>query len=379
MAVKTGIDVVLDGEADLALDGVSIGLITNQTGVTSDLDYNREALLDAGFDLRKLYCPEHGLWGLNPVTEDKSEYTDDLTGLPCHSLFVEHRTPTAEMLEGIDVLLFDIQDVGVRCWTYTSTMINCMRAAAEREIPYIVLDRPNPLTGTTIEGRPLDAEFESFTGHRGLPMRYGLTIGELARFANAEYDIGTDLEVVELQGWNREQWFDETGLLWGPSLPALFSVEKALIYPGTVLLEGTNVASGDGWQNPTMVAAPWMDSGDLVADCRERFDDCGLDGVKLRKAKYKSGDGVYRGFQLHVSDRDVFEPFETGLVVLRTVMDRYPSEFEWTNEAGFDNLAGTNRFRELLEDDAPVQDLLNVARSGLAEYEKTRDEYLLYP
>jgi beta-N-acetylhexosaminidase len=164
MVVSNGIDVLLAEGGD-RFDGLSIGLVTNHTGVTSDLEYNREALLNAGVDLRKLYCPEHGLWGLHGASEDVGDYTDDLTGLPCHSLYGDYRTPTANMLDGIDVLLFDIQDAGSRCYTYTATMINSMRATAEHGLPFVVLDRPNPLTGTLVNGRPIEPSFESFIGH----------------------------------------------------------------------------------------------------------------------------------------------------------------------------------------------------------------------
>lgn len=377
--VKTGIDVLLSDEDELGrFRDRSVGLITNQTGVTGDLDYNREVLVDRGIDLAKLYSPEHGIWGVHGAGETVSDYTDDLTDITVHSLYGEHRVPTAEMLDGIDLLAFDIQDAGPRCWTYTATMINGMRAAAEHDLPYAVLDRPAPLTGELIDGRPVDPGFDSFVGHRGLPMVYGLTIGELAGYANEEYDVGADLHVVELQGWDRGTWFDETGLLWGPSAPALFELEKALVYPGTVLVEGTNVSSGDARHGPLMMAAPWMEMAAVVERGREVLASHGLDAARLRKAKFRADGEINEGFQIHVADRETFRPFATGVALLGVVAAEHPGAFEFTNPDHFDRLAGTDAFRERLETGASIESLLALAAEGIDEYRDRRDPYLRY-
>ena len=378
MTVTPGIDVLLDD--DLALERFRdhhVGLVTNQTGVTRSLDYNREAMLEAGIDLVKLYSPEHGIWGVHGAGEQIDDYTDDLTGIPCHSLYGDVRTPTAEMLDGLDLLVFDIQDAGTRCWTYTATMINCMTGAATEGIPYVILDRPNPLTGQLLDGRPVEPGYESFVGHAGLPMVYGLTIGELADFANEEYDIGADLDVIELDGWDRSTWFDETGLLWGPSSPALFSLEKALIYPGTVLLEGTNLSSGDGRHGPMMMAAPWMAMSETVTTARETLAQLDLTGVSLRKAKFRAGGEVQHGFQIHVADRDRFKPFQTAVVLLHTIAQLHPDTFEWTNPDHADRLAGTSRLRDMISE-RPVDELVDFATEGVETFASARGPYLRY-
>ena len=379
MTISPGIDVLL--EADRHLDrllGHDIGLITNQTGVTRSLDYNREAMIDAGIDLVKLYSPEHGIWGVHGAGEEIDDYTDDLTGVPCHSLYGEVRTPTAEMLDGVDVLVFDIQDAGPRCWTYTATMINCMRGAANANIPYVVLDRPNPLTGTLVDGRPVEPGFESFVGHWDVPMVYGLTLGELAGFANEEYSIGADLDVIELAGWERDMWFDDTGLLWGPSSPALFSLDKALVYPGTVLLEGTNVSSGDGRHGPMMMAAPWLAMDETVELAREHIERHELRGVRLRKAKFRSEGNIQQGFHIHVADREQFRPFRTAVVLLHIIASQHPDEFEWTKPEHADRLAGNDKLRGLIAGDTAVDGLLAFVDEGVDAFIEQRSPYLRY-
>lgn len=378
MTVTPGIDVFLDDDATMdRVRGNHVGLVTNQTGVTRSLDYNREAMLDAGIDLIKLYSPEHGIWGVHGAGEMIDDYTDDLTGVPCYSLYGDVRTPTTAMLDGLELLVFDIQDVGTRCWTYTATMINCMRGAADEGIPYVVLDRPNPLTGTLLDGRPVEPGFDSFVGHAGLPMVYGLTIGELATFANEAYDLGADLEVIELDGWDRSTWFDETGLLWGPSSPALFSLEKALIYPGTVLVEGTNLSSGGGRHGPMMMAAPWMAMSETVEHARETLARLDVAGVKLRKAKFRADGEVQQGFQIHVADRDRFKPFQTAVVLLHAIATLHPDTFEWTNPDHADRLAGTSRLREMVGD-GTAEELLTFATEGVEEFASVREPYLRY-
>ncbi len=311
MSTTLGADVLLKSPESLADD--RIGLVTNQTGVTSSLEYARVQLLERGLDLRCLYGPEHGIWGIVDAGDSVADGTDDLTGLPVYSLYGDRRSPPSEHLADLDALVFDVQDVGVRCWTYTTTMVECMRAAAAADCRFVVLDRPNPLGGAPLEGAVMPESWSSFVGLPDLPLLYGLTIGELAAFVNAEHDVGADLTVVELEGWDRESWYDETGLQWVPSIPPLSSLEKALIYPTTVLLEGTNVTPGWGTgRGPMLAGAPWIDRERTLQFARDRLADLGLGGVCLRADRFVPREGVISGYpgeectgvQIHVTDRE---------------------------------------------------------------------------
>lgn len=390
MATTIGVDVLLE-EPEL-LAGERVGLITNQTGVTADLRYSRVELLDAGLDLRTLFSPEHGIWGIEDAGEAIDEYVDDLTGLPGRSLIGDRHAPTPEMLSDLDALVFDLQDIGVRCWTFATTMIKCLRAAAENDCRFVVLDRPDPIAGAPLEGAVMPAARSSFVGVEGLPLVYGLTSGELAMYANEEFDIGAELNVVELRDWERT-WYDETDLAWLPSIPPLSGLEKALVYPATVFLEGTNVTPGWGTgRGPTLAGAPWLDRERTVSLARERIADAGLSGVGIRQDRFRPGHGVIpqyvdetcEGLQIHVTDRDAFSPHATGLCILSAIHDANDA-FEWTKsetEHGqqywTDVLGGTSDYRELISESAPVESILAVGNRGLDDYCRRRERYLLY-
>ncbi|HEX7587755.1 MAG TPA: DUF1343 domain-containing protein, partial [Anaerolineae bacterium] len=265
MPVRVGLDVLLQEQGDL-LKRQRVGLVTNPTGVTGRLQSNVGALRAAGVNLVALFGPEHGFSASAADATPVASARDARTGLPIHSLYGETRKPTADMLAGVDVMLFDLQDVGVRFYTYTATLALTLQACAASQVKLIVLDRPNPINGNVLEGPILDPELQSFIGIGRLPIRYGLTIGELAQFYNYAHPLRAELQVIELQGWRREMWFDETGLTWVPPSPGIPHVSTTIVYPGMCFVEGTNLSEGRGTALPfEIVGAPWLD-GDALAE-----------------------------------------------------------------------------------------------------------------
>ncbi|MFN8499902.1 MAG: DUF1343 domain-containing protein [Anaerolineae bacterium] len=382
--VKTGLEVLLaDGAA--ALRGRRVGLVTNPTGVTSDLTPNVTALLAAGVNLVALFGPEHGFDSSVQDALAVGEGRDTATGLTIYSLYGATDKPTPAMLAGVDALLFDVQDAGVRFYTYPWTLALCMVAAAEAGIPVVVLDRPNPIRGDVCEGPVLESGFESFVGAYRVPLRYGLTVGELARLLNQEFSIGADLSVVKMQGWRRGLWYADSGLPWVQPSPNLPTLDTTLVYPGLCLVEGTTLSEGRGTTKPFEVAgAPWLDGARLAAILNARS----LPGVRFRGAAFtptfdKFSGQLCRGVQVHVLDRSVFRPIETGLRLLAAAREIAPHDFGWRPAPGdsrphFDLLMGNAWVRQALDAGAPVEEI--IARWGpeLAVWRDLRTRYFLY-
>ena len=366
MRVKTGIEVLLAERPDL-LQGRRIGLATNPTGVTADLMSTVDALLAyPSAKLAALFGPEHGLRAGVQDGLAVASGIDPGSGLPVYSLYGDTKKPAPEMMTGIDLLIFDIQDVGCRFYTYLYTMSYLMESAAECGIPMLVLDRPNPLGGLASEGSLLDPHFASFIGRYPIPIRYGLTIGELAQYLNTEMRIEADLTVVRMNGWQRSMWFDETGLLWAPPSPNMPTLDTAIVYPGMCLVEGTNISEGRGTTKPfEMIGAPWID-GQALAMSLNALD---LAGVRFRPADFvptfsKFSGEWCAGIQVHVSDRLGFRPVQTGLHVLATIKNMYPRRFAWlpTSWEGasphFDLLMGGDLVRRRLDNGDGVDDIV---------------------
>ena len=385
--VKAGIDVLL-GQPDTPLRGNAVGLITNHTGVTKNLNRSVDALLDAGVNIRALFGPEHGLTGTAQDGDEVGHATDARSGLRVYSLYGEQAQPSTEMLDGLDVLAFDMQDVGARCYTYLYTMAYAMKAAAAHGLAFVVLDRPNPITGSVTEGVPLEKAFASFVGDYGLPFRYGLSVGEVARYINATQGWGAELEVVPMQGWSRALWFDDTDLPWVTPSPNLPTLETATLYPGTVLFEGTNVSEGRGTTRPfELLGAPWLDAARVVASLRLAFDEAGARGVRAREAHFspvtsKHAGKLCHGFQLHVTDRDVYEPVKSAVICLKTIRDQHPDEFSWRNSQdgtfAVDRLAGTDALRTMVDSEAPLADILERMTPDLSAFKEVSRQYHLY-
>ncbi len=321
-----------------------------------------------------LFAPEHGILGQAQAEEGVSSYGN------VYSLYGETRAPTAEMLKDVEVLLYDMQDVGVRFYTYISTMFLSMQAAAEKGIPFIVLDRPNPIDGSRVEGPVLQPGYESFVGIYALPIRYGMTAGELAQMLNQQTDLQCDLRVVPLADWQREHWYDQTGLEWISPSPNIPTVTTAAVYPGLCLIEGTNLSEGRGTTRPfELVGAPWLNSHELA----ERLNRLQLPGVHFREQAFTPTFSKYRdeqtqGIQIHVLDRDSFHPLPTVLHLLKEVRRLHPQELVF-EETFFDRLVGNSWVREALTQETSVEDIVDQWQPALQEFKQTREKYLLYP
>ncbi|MGG0643510.1 DUF1343 domain-containing protein [Sporosarcina gallistercoris] len=373
-----GVERLMKDEKKL-IKGKRVGLITNPTGVDQNLNSVVDMLNnDPEIQLEALYGPEHGVRGDAQAGQYVDYYIDEVTGLPVYSLYGKTRKPTPEMLQNIDVLVFDIQDVGTRFYTYIYTMALAMEAAKEKGIPFIVLDRPNPLGGKKVEGPVLEPEFASFVGQYAIPLRHGMTVGELAKLFNKEFDIDADLTVVKMKGWKRNAYFDETGLQFVMPSPNMPTLETALAYPGSALIEGTNVSEGRGTTKPfELIGAPFISSTELAS----RLNQLNLPGVTFRAASFtptfsKHSGKLSHGVQIHITDRNKYEPVETGLHIVKTMKDLYPEQVQLT--PFFDNLIGNGWIRTGIENGMTVQELKSRWEKELKEFEKVRKKYLLY-
>lgn len=403
--VKPGLEVFLEKHLHL-VEGKRVGFITNPTSVDSQLISGIDLLLEnEKVNLVALYGPEHGVRGNAQAGEYVPFYIDDKYRLPVFSLYGQTRRPGPDMLkhidefmrsfdirdegkipersmvEGVDVLIFDIQDVGTRIYTYIATMAYCMEVSAENDIPFIVLDRPNPINGEDMEGPILEyPEFSSFVGLYPIPVRHGMTVGELALLFNDRFlKKKAKLTVIPVEGWKRNMWYDETSLPWIIPSPNMPTLETATVYPGQVFLEGTNISEGRGTTRPfELFGASWIDGHRLARE----LNGHGLPGVKFREAWFtptfsKHSGELCGGAQVHVIDRDVYRPFETSLRIIQTIKKMYPDRFQF-HEEYFDKIMGTSRIRKALEDGVDVRDIVKGCADGLMAFSRQRKPYLLY-
>ncbi len=382
MLVKPGLERFLANLADYVGEK-KIGLITNHSAVDSRLRSGLKLLTKTG-KVGALFGLEHGVRGNVQAGEQVKSVVDSKTGLPIFSLYGETRRPTAEMVADIDCLVFDLQDVGCRFYTYLYSLLYCLEAAAQFNLPIFVLDRPNPLGGEIVSGNILKEEFISFVGYP-LPIRYGLTIGEIALYFNETRAIQADLTVVKLAGWQRGFYWEATGLNWVAPSPNMPTAQTALVYPGTCLLEGTNLSEGRGTALPfEIIGAPWLD-GEMLA---ERLNKQKLPGVIFRPAYFTPSFSKYagelcKGVQLHVTAAAKFDPIRAAVKLLGAVAANY-EEFEFLAPPGrrffFDLLAGDNKLRLLLEagDWAGLEDLLQEWEQEAGKFARDRREFFLY-
>ncbi len=384
--VKTGLEVLLEEKVSW-LKGKRIGLITNPTGVDPDLTSTVDILRDhPELKLAALFGPEHGVRGDAQAGETVENATDSRTGLPVYSLYGKTKKPTPEMLAGVEVLVYDLQDIGVRYYTNIYTLAYSMQAAGEAGIPFVVVDRPAPLGGTAIEGNRLKEGFSSFVGDYALPVRYGLTCGELANYLNSRFGFGAELRVARMKGWERRMWFDETGLPWVAPSPNMPTLETATVYPGTCLFEGTNISEGRGTTLPfQVIGAPWVD-GIRLAEEMNRLD---LPGALFRPVWFvptfsKHAGQRCSGAQVHVMDREVYPALRAGLELLSAVYRLHPGEFKWlppykgSRHHFFDLLMGTDTVRLGLDAGAPVADLARSWEKETVEFAAEAAPYQLY-
>lgn len=375
--VRTGLDILVHERSHLLVKQ-RVGLVSMPAAVLPDLTSSLNALRGAGVDITALFGPEHGFGGAALDGAQVGHATDPRTGLPVFSLYGAVHEPTAEMLANVDALVFDMQDVGVRFYTYLSTLFYVLRGAGKAGKPLFVLDRPNPITGSLIEGGPVIPGFESFVGIIHIPIRHGMTLGELARYMNQEYVLGADLHVIDIQGWQRAMWFDETALPWVPTSPAMPHLSTATLYPGMCLLEGTNLSLGRGSALPFEVCgAPWIDSHAL-ADALNRLQ---LPGVRFRATTFTPTASTHAetecyGVQVHVTDRDSLRPVEMALHLIAAA--RCLSGDAWRWNPHFERLAGGSDVRSVLEAGTSVGEMMASWEGSIAAFLHQREKYLVY-
>src|SRR5215831_8302583 len=373
--VLTGID-VLERDGFKQLKGMRIGLVTNQTG----RDRSGRSTIDVLFKapevkLVALFSPEHGIRGL--ADEKVSDSKDEVTGLPIYSLYGETRRPKPEQLQGLDALVYDIQDVGARFYTYTATLGNVMEEAGKAKLPVFVLDRPNPINGIDIEGPVADADKFSFTAYYAIPVRYGMTIGELARLFNEEKKLGADLRVIQLENWRRAMWLDATGLTWTNPSPNMRSLTEAALYPGIGLLETTNVSVGRGTDTPfEVVGAPWIDGAKLAAHLNARR----IPGVRFVPIRFKPNASVFKnedcgGVNIVITDRARFQSVAAGIEIAAALHALYQSD--WKIDSYLRLLVNADTLERLKRGETP-EELTRSWASGLDNFRKQRARALLY-
>ncbi len=373
--VLNGID-VLRRQGFAQLTGKHVGLITNHTGLAADGTSTIDLLFKSGIcKLVGLFSPEHGIRGV--MDQGVVSTVDDATGLPIYSLYGDTLRPRAEMLRGIDALVYDIQDVGARFYTYSTTMAYCLEEAARAKIPFYVLDRPNPIGGLSVEGPMLDADKTSFVGYMPLPVRHGMTLGELARYFNVEKKIGAELHVIEMEGWRRSFYFDDTGQLWVNPSPNMRSLLEAIFYPGVCLLEATNVSVGRGTDTPfEVIGAPWIEPRRLAAELKSAH----LPGVEFVPVFFTPTASTNRGqrcggLNLMLTDRDKFQSVLTGLTLISALNKLYPNQFEIDKTI---RLLGNEQALNALKKGELPAAVLREGGSGMRDFLAKRQKALIY-
>jgi uncharacterized protein YbbC (DUF1343 family) len=372
------------------LNGLRVGVLANPASIDHGYCHVVDRLSQSpDYTLAAIFGPQHGYQSnLQDNMIETPHAKDRRRSVPIFSLYSETREPTPEMLDLIDVLVIDLQDVGARIYTFIYTMANCLRAAAQAGLPVIVCDRPNPIGGTRVEGPTLEAGYESFVGQFRMPMRHGMTVAELARLFNEHHGIGAELEIVSMEGWAREMYFDATDLPWVMPSPNMPTLDTAIVYPGTVLLEGTMLSEGRGTTRPfELNGAPWLDGEALAA----RLNRVGLPGVHFRPVSFeptfqKHARVPCGGCQIHVTDRNEFEPVKVGVSFIRECFGSAPDKFKWRDppyeyehdKMPIDILAGSPQLGEQIEQQVGLDDIAASWLRGVREFEELREPYLLY-
>ncbi len=387
-SVQLGIDNLLVTQPAW-LKTARIGLLANQASVDGSLRHSRDRLLEAGARITALFAPQHGYFGEQQANMIESDdFVDHRLGIPVFSLYGQTRKPTEDMLSYIDVLLVDLQDVGTRVYTFGTTLALCMEAARSHDVLVVVLDRPNPIGGHHCEGNLLDLELRSFVGHFPIPMRHGLTMAEMARLYNEAFDIGAPLQVFTLHGWTRDMLYRQTDLYWVPPSPNLPTPESTLVYPGQVILEGTNLSEGRGTTTPfELWGAPYLKPEALL----EFLADKELAGLVLRAARFTPSFDKWQGescagFQIHLSDPETYRPYTTSLTLLQAVVTVHGEEFQWIsppyeyefNHLPIEIILGSTDLHTQLEAGVTIEELERSWEPQLKEFRQLRGPYLLY-
>lgn len=385
--VRSGLEVILDDAGRYR--GRCAALLCNQTSVASNLEYGWNLLEAAGVKLKRIFSPEHGLFA---VEQDQKPVSERRVGnIEIVSLYGASETtlfPSSAALDGIEVIFIDVQDVGARYYTYLNTMAYLLRAISGRDIECVVLDRPNPLGGIQCEGPGLEKEFHSFVGVFDVPVRHGLTCGEIALMYHKKEKVDCELTIVPMKNWTREQYHDGTGLVWIPPSPNMPTLETALVYPGMCLIEGTNLSEGRGTTVPfQVIGAPFIEKNQFAAT----LNSMKLPGVYFRPVDFrptfnKYADEICGGVFIHVIERDAFRPFLTGIAVIKTAVELYGERFQFTTgvyeftdaHPAFDLLCGTNRIREAITQGRRLKEIQELWSDYEKEWDVQRKEWWLY-
>ncbi len=386
--VNFGLDVFLQGKA-IDIRGKRLGLLTNQASVGKNLVHDR-LLINERFQgqLTTLFSPQHGFYSEQQDNMIESDHSvDSLTGLPIFSLYGDVRKPSPSMFDNIDILLIDLQDVGTRVYTFMYTVAYCLQTAQECSKKVVILDRPNPIGGEEVEGNLLDVEYTSFVGLYPLPMRHGLTMGELALLVNNEFGIGADLEVVPMEGWTRQMYYRDTGLPWVSPSPNMVTPETAHLYPGQVIWEGTTVSEGRGTTRPfELFGAPYIDQEKLLNFVKvSDLPDCFFRPLLFQPTSGKWANQVCSGFQIHVLGRK-FKSYRCGLVLLQALLALYRNAFSYKNppyeyefvKLPIDLILGSQKVRIALERGENILELEEMWQEELQGFIEMRKPYLLY-
>ncbi len=381
--MKLGLDIFLEEEFK-QFKGQRIGLVTNMTGVNKNLVPSIDLFNEhPDINLAALYSPEHGIRGDAKEGEKVESSIDPSTNLPVYSLYGETRKPNKEMLDLVDVVVFDLQDIGSRYYTYIYTMAYVMEACAEQGKHFVVLDRPNPISGDRMEGNLVEADVRSFVGLLPIPNRHGMTVAELALLYKNEFGYECELTVVPMQGWKRQMYFDDTNLFWVPPSPNATNIDMNILYPGTCLIEGTNLSEGRGTTKPfEWIGAPFIDGQKLA----KVFNDKKIAGVLARPTSFmptyqKYKEEICGGIQLHVVDRNELNSLKAGLLLVESIAEMYPNDFQFRENENdryfFDLLAGTKQLKEKVLNGTTIEFIENCDEQ-LEYFGKLKEPYNLY-
>ena len=388
--MQTGLD-IFESKWPATLKGARVGLLMHPASVNGRLDHAVDCFMKSEIiKLKTLFGPQHGISG---ETQDNmvewEGFKDQKTGLPVHSLYGQTRKPDASMLTDIDVMVIDLQDVGSRYYTFIWTMELCMQACSEAGISIVILDRPNPLGGMMTEGPVLEMDYVSFVGRQPLPVRHGMTIGEIGYYLKQKYFHDLDFHVIPVNGWERSRWFDQTGLPWVLPSPNMPTLDTAMVYPGMCLLEGTNLSEGRGTTRPFEIfGAPFISPEILIENLKESK----LPGVIFRPMYFKPtfqkhADKLCGGAQIHITDREEFKPFKTGVAIIKVIFELYNEQFKWkeppyeyeTEKLPIDILAGTDKLRAYIEEGRSLKQMEDWWEAQCIEFDsEVRKQYLLY-
>jgi uncharacterized protein YbbC (DUF1343 family) len=378
------------GESIGSLRGKRVGLVCNQSSVNHQFRHAADLLHEhEQVNLTALFGPQHGIRGdVQDNMVETAHAFDSVTGVPVFSLYSETREPTEEMLENVDALVFDMQDVGCRIYTFVYTLANCMRAAKKFGKRVIVCDRPNPINGVSVAGTILEPEFASFVGQFPLATRHGMTVCELAQMFRDHFGLDCELEIVKMENWSRELWLDETDAPWVIPSPNMPTLDSATVFPGTVHLEGTQMSEGRGTTRPfELIGAPYIESEEYA----RRLNAIGFAGVYFRACGFqptfqKHANRTCGGVQIHVTERDAFEPVIAGVATVKIAYDLYRESFAWKeppyeyvyDKNPFDVIAGTDKLRRSIEAGESLEQISAGWAEPLADFKRVREAFLLY-